>query len=1085
MERVSKQLILSTQSGRLKPDVRLGVAVSEFAETLDEDRKREFQKMQTAGTQLSGRDAIRVTEELNRDSEWRHSACRPYGTKCGKFLDRLQTLANIGDVMIGGSQNVIATSIWCAVRLALQTATNYRGYFEKLSSLFMKLGTSWDLHNDFAQIFPQSRALQTFLCEYLIVLMRLCRKTVAFSNKSFAGQVWSSLGASFDSEFKPLQEEMDKWGLLIQHKTQQLATACVVDTEMFRRRDYKQRILRLLSPNQSQHITAWRRHRKKGDCKWIYETAAYKSWIAEDESSTLCISGKLGSGKTVMMANIVAQISMHQTCAFFFCTFKDQESLKARAVLGSIAFHQLDSIPGDDSTWDDLSRQGDTSSRLLTSAGIIDLLMDVPPENAKYVLVFDGLEDCPSDEITEVIYGLRRLMACRIILLCYSARSGSMFQRLTVQQLAPKFSVSLDDEMHDGEIKAYITEEIARRKQTSQPGLFSDELVELVKQQLLAGAQGMYLWVSLQLDSIFPSQSRTVVTYEQILNLINNLPKDLPETFERALEEIIDDRYGDSIMKLVMAAPSPLSLDELRVALAVVPGDPVWYPSKVPTNASQLISLCGGNLLELDEEDEKVRFIHYSVVSHLLQPTKNPRTMLYHFTLQEAMAQSGAICVTFLNMPLFESAVTTTRKIDGERLAEEVIGTATHAHPLLGHLAHLFKKTDRRHSRSTDFDIGRLLAEIQAARMLSFDPHCFQKYAVSNWLTHCGAFQKKTPLCVQIWHLWMRLLRGNIQVAKPPFQSPVEDSWPALSWALKHHCEVLVCAIIEEPTTEPTDGERISQGIIELASPPLASRWDRSTLGLILVHLFQLATNILTASPKFEGDHSIVDQTNASGSKVPWKLLYQSLQRLLDLGADHTMPHSRNGNNVLQMLLATLGCISETTFDGRQLSNLLTRILIRDNTPPLLRSAWVPYALRRILENDNTQIFLRLLSHSPELHLGPEEDSLIGVAVFKGNLEAVRVLVEACPLIGSGPGYASYINGQPAIQLALERQDKKIVTLLARRGGLRDSYGKNKFSVPLLQIALERLSTERLLENGFNIRSFAIIFKLPLREIKH
>ncbi|KAK7697028.1 hypothetical protein SLS64_013984 [Diaporthe eres] len=321
--------------------------------------------------------------------------------------------------------------------------------------------------------------------------MRLCRKAVLFSNKSLAGQLWSSLGASFDSEFKPLQEEMDKWGLMIQLKTQQLATASMVDADKFRRRNYKQRTLHLLSPNQPQHITTWRRHRKKGDCKWIYQTAAYKSWIAEDKSSTLCVSGKLGSGKTVMMANIVAQINMHQTCAFFFCTFKDQDSLKATAVLGSIAFHLLDSIPGDDSTWDVLSRQDDTVSRVLTSAEIINLLTNLLPEHAKYVLVLDGLEDCPNDEITEVIHGIRRLMARRIVLLCYSARSGSMFQRLTVEKLAAKISISLDEEMHDEEIKAYITEEIARRKQTSQPGLFSDELVELVKQQLLAGAQGM------------------------------------------------------------------------------------------------------------------------------------------------------------------------------------------------------------------------------------------------------------------------------------------------------------------------------------------------------------------------------------------------------------------------------------------------------------------------------------------------------------------------------------------------------------------------------------------------------------------
>lgn len=355
----------------------------------------------------------------------------------------------------------------------------------------MKLGTSWELHHEFSQIFPHSAALQTFLCEYLIVLMRLCRKAVVFSNRTLAGQLWSSLGASFESEFRPLQEEMDKWGLLIQHKTQQLATTHVVDAEMFRRRDYKQRVLHLMSPNQPQHITTWRRHRRKGECKWIYQTTTFKSWKAEDASSTLRISGKLGSGKTVTLADIVAQMNMQQTCAFYFCTFKEEQSLKARTVLGSIAFHLLDSIPGDDSTWDVLSRQEGTGSRVLTSTGIIRLLTDLLPEPKKYVIVLDGLEDCSNDEITEVVDGLRSLMARRKILLCYSARSGSTFQRLTSQSLAATYSLSLSEKMHDDEIKAYITEEVARRKQTSQPGLFSDKLTKLVEKQLLAGAQGM------------------------------------------------------------------------------------------------------------------------------------------------------------------------------------------------------------------------------------------------------------------------------------------------------------------------------------------------------------------------------------------------------------------------------------------------------------------------------------------------------------------------------------------------------------------------------------------------------------------
>lgn len=355
----------------------------------------------------------------------------------------------------------------------------------------MKLGTSWELHHEFSQIFSQSEVLQTFLCEYLIVLMQLCRKAVVFSNKSLAGQLWSSLGASFDSEFRPLQQKMDEWGMLIQYKTQQLATVHVVDAEMFRRRDYKQRILHLLSPNQDQHSTTWRRHRRKGECKWIYQTKSFKSWAAEDVSSTMCVNGKLGSGKTVTMANLVAHMTLHQTCAFFFCTFKEQESLKARSVLGGIAFHLLDSIPAGDSAWDVLSSKEETKSRVLTCTGIISLLTDILPEHGRYVVAFDGLEDCPNDEITEVVSSLQRLMARRVVLLCYSARAGSTFHRLTAENLAAKYSLSLVEKMHDDEIKAYITKEVARRRQTSQPGLFNDELVALVEKQLLAGAHGM------------------------------------------------------------------------------------------------------------------------------------------------------------------------------------------------------------------------------------------------------------------------------------------------------------------------------------------------------------------------------------------------------------------------------------------------------------------------------------------------------------------------------------------------------------------------------------------------------------------
>lgn len=117
MELVSKQFALN---GRLKPEARLGLAISEFARSLDDERRQEFQSVQrTQDAHISGRDVIKMTEEINQEGARRHRTWRPHGTKVGGFLSRIQTFATIGDVLVGGSQNIIATGVWSAVRLSL------------------------------------------------------------------------------------------------------------------------------------------------------------------------------------------------------------------------------------------------------------------------------------------------------------------------------------------------------------------------------------------------------------------------------------------------------------------------------------------------------------------------------------------------------------------------------------------------------------------------------------------------------------------------------------------------------------------------------------------------------------------------------------------------------------------------------------------------------------------------------------------------------------------------------------------------------------------------------------------------------
>lgn len=251
----------------------------------------------------------------------------------------------------------------------------------------------------------------------------------------------------------------------------------------------KYRILQHLCPSQSQHETTWRRQRRKGTCKWIHKSKTFQDWRSMKQSSALCVSGKLGSGKTVAMANIVAEMSNERLCAYFFCAFKEPKSLEANTIFRSIAYHCLEILEDNQAMWDSIvGKYGAGFPTVSSPDQILDFMLKFLPRGREYVIVLDGLEECTEEDIEDVLSGLRRLMKDRIVLLCYSARSESRFQGAARRKLNTGFSVSLNESEHDEEISAFIMDEIHRRNVSQH---LSSELEELVIRQLVAGSQGI------------------------------------------------------------------------------------------------------------------------------------------------------------------------------------------------------------------------------------------------------------------------------------------------------------------------------------------------------------------------------------------------------------------------------------------------------------------------------------------------------------------------------------------------------------------------------------------------------------------
>jgi len=108
---------------QLSPELRLAQAISEFAQALDDASKQRFMSLQAqhAKSTPSYSEVISCTEELNREGARRHAGWTPAaGTRVGGFLRRIQQFAAIGDVLIGGAQNLVASGVWTAVRATLE-----------------------------------------------------------------------------------------------------------------------------------------------------------------------------------------------------------------------------------------------------------------------------------------------------------------------------------------------------------------------------------------------------------------------------------------------------------------------------------------------------------------------------------------------------------------------------------------------------------------------------------------------------------------------------------------------------------------------------------------------------------------------------------------------------------------------------------------------------------------------------------------------------------------------------------------------------------------------------------------------------
>ena len=169
-------LVRSTVA-KLSPAISLNVALSDFESILTDEQKLRF----AATLAPDPNAAIKLAFEIDHDSASRRGRC--LGVRILKFLESVQQFSGVVGTFVSSNPQ-IAALIWGGVKMSLLVVNNFASYFDKLSTVLMQVGRTCPRLAEFGSLYITSPRLQTVLCEYYAMVVKLCKSAIEFSRKS-------------------------------------------------------------------------------------------------------------------------------------------------------------------------------------------------------------------------------------------------------------------------------------------------------------------------------------------------------------------------------------------------------------------------------------------------------------------------------------------------------------------------------------------------------------------------------------------------------------------------------------------------------------------------------------------------------------------------------------------------------------------------------------------------------------------------------------------------------------------------------------------------------------------------------------
>ena len=353
---------------------------------------------------------------------------------------------------------------------------------------------------------------------------------------------------------------------------------------------------------------------------------------------------------------------------------------------------------------------------------MFDILVDAANDTAvtQIVCVMDALDECDEHErlflIEKITNFYRESKSFTPVekpklkfFLTSRPYDDIQFQFHQLVQEVPTIHLSGDEE------SAGISSEIDRvtvanvQKLAGEKG-FDQDTTKFLQDKLLEVENRTYLWLSLIMEEIRTSHRRG--NRREIERLVSDIPRSVMDAYDSILNKSRDKQLARELLHIILAAKTPLSLEEMSVATALA-GD-LSYQSyediglESPVAFGRRIqNICG---LFVTIDDGHVFLIHQTAKEYLMEKENEVSGDWKHtFRSNDSETLITSVCISLLSFKCFAN----------DPLPDESVNV---------------EEDDESDGGSVSFvDIGKN----KYVSDLYLESHPFLDYAARNWIEHC------------------------------------------------------------------------------------------------------------------------------------------------------------------------------------------------------------------------------------------------------------------------------------------------------------------------------------------------------------